>query len=352
MKKALLSCILLFASLSLLAGCSGKDVSVGKIAGEFTNIRLEDEATGNYKVLDKDITQEMYSNIKGLEFTKTKVHKEAPDEPAAAFLISFLKETREPAEFAVINKDLIKYDGDYYKARAEGFDLEYLMSFFYDVFEAEVMEAGERLLIAPDKESSIYKSSDKISAAINNALIFDESGAAIEASQLKPGDMVRVAFSGVIAESYPAQIDANRIDVIGHNQIIDGYMALIEDIYNEDTALNGDITTIAFDTTGWIEVNDIEKEIILSLVSMKYKLDTVQGTFDELAEQGLINRSKLYFEKGILIEIKNMKSSEDRSELQCSISKWRSGLGAIGWDARAEYNGSRWIIRKDNQWIS
>lgn len=348
MKKALLSCILLLISAGLLAGCSRKTISIGEIPGDFTNIRIEDGATGSYQILDGDTTQEMYSRIKELEFTTGS----EPGETAELFFISFLEEARKPEGFTVINENLMKYDGDYYEAKEEGFDLEYLMSFFYEVFEAEIMETEERLLIAPDEDSSAYRSADKISTALNDAQIYDDSGASIEAVQLKAGDMIRVAYNGIINESYPAQISASRIDVIGHNHIIDGYMALIDDIYNEDTGLNGDITTIAFDTSGWIEVNDIEKEIILYLVAKEYDFDTVQGTFDELAEQGLIDKDNLYFEKGILIEIKDMTFDEDMDELQCSISKWRSGLGAIGWDAKAEYNGSGWIIRKDNHWIS
>lgn len=221
-----------------------------------------------------------------------------------------------------------------------------------EFFEAEVIETGERILIAPEEDSDAYRSSDKISTALIDTLIFDSDGNEMEADQLKPGDIVRIAYNGMIAESYPAQITALRIDLIKHNILIDGYMALIEDIYEEDSGLNGDITMIAFNTTGWIEVNEIEKEIILFQVGEKYGLEVVQGTFDELAEQGLIDKENLYFEKGILIEVKNMKYNEEDGRIECAISKWRSGLGAIGADETAEFDASKWRISKENQWIS
>lgn len=66
----------------------------------------------------------------------------------------------------------------------------------------------------------------------------------------------------------------------------------------------------------------------------------------------MIDKENLYFEKGILIEIKNMEYVEEDGRIKCAISKWRSGLGAIGADETAEYDGSDWKIKKDNQWIS
>ncbi|HKL78943.1 MAG TPA: hypothetical protein VJ888_00760, partial [Mobilitalea sp.] len=220
------------------------------------------------------------------------------------------------------------------------------------IFEAEVIEGGEYLLVAPDEASDAYRSSDKISVALLGAEVKDSAGNTIGGDQLKAGDIVKITFNGVILESYPAQITANIVELIDHNILIDGYMALIDDIYQEDSGLNGDINMIAFDTAGWVELTGIEKEIILSLVKEKYGFETLQGTFDELAEQGLIDKENLYFEKGILIEISEMEYDAENKIIKGSISKWRSGKGAIGADAEARLEGDKWKITKTNQWIS
>lgn len=222
----------------------------------------------------------------------------------------------------------------------------------YEVFMAEVISSEEGLLITPDKDSVEYSSSDKISVAVREAEIIDDKGNAISIDSLKSGDRIKVSYNGVIAESYPAQITADKIELIGHNYVIDGFLALTHDIYQEDSGLNGGITMIAFDTSEWTMLSNIETEIILALAKEKYELEVVVGTFDELAEQGLIDKDNLYFENGILIEIKDIEFNKDKDKIECSINKWRSGLGAIGWDAKAKLDKDTWEIKRSGMWIS
>lgn len=222
----------------------------------------------------------------------------------------------------------------------------------YEIFEAEVIDNEGGLLVSPDEESVEYTSSDKIMVELLDAEILDEKGNTVDSDKLKPGDRLRIYYNGMILESYPAQITANKIEVIGHNHIVDGIFAVIDDIYKDDNALNHDITMIAFDTTGWISLTKAETYAILSMAYNKYGFDIIQGTFDELAEQGLIDEDNLYFENGILIELKDIEINKGRDKIECSIQKWRSGLGAIGWDGNAKLNGDEWEITKDMRWIS
>jgi hypothetical protein len=175
----------------------------------------------------------------------------------------------------------------------------------------------------------------------------------ITKEDILPGDYLVVTYNGGIDESYPAQIAASRIEVVDHNKLIDAYFALIEDIYNEDSGLNGNITTIAFDTRDWSLLTDIEKEIILEGVKTSYDFDVVTGTYDELAEQGLIDKEKLLFEKGILITISKLKYDEKQEKITCAMEKWRSGLGAVGSDkVTAQLEGKEWKVTKEGMWIS
>lgn len=218
-------------------------------------------------------------------------------------------------------------------------------------FKAEVMEAGKGLLVSPDPKSDEYKSSDKISVNVLDSTIKDDTGNLIILTELKAGDIIEITYNGTILESYPAQIGASKIDVIDHNTLIDGYLAIIDDIYQVDQGLNGGM--IAVDTTGWIEITDIEKEIIITKLKEIYGVEIKEATYDELVTEGLIDDKNLYFEKGILITISNMKYDKDKNKITYSIVKWKGGLGADGSDdATAKYNGSEWKITKKNSWIS
>lgn len=214
----------------------------------------------------------------------------------------------------------------------------------YQVFEADVIEAGERLLVSPDEDSAEFSSADRISVGL--------PGAKKEPDLIKLGDRIKIYYDGLIAESYPAQISAGKIELTGHNQIVDGFFSMIDDIYREDPALNSDIIMIAFDTGELDMLSETEIETILAMVKNEYGLEVIRGTYDELADQGLIDKEKLYFEKGVLFNFRNVDINKDRTKIACSIKKWRSGLGAIGWDAEAKYDSGQWNISRDNCWIS
>lgn len=244
------------------------------------------------------------------------------------------------------NTGIINEEDDSKDITKEGEDAIY-------TFEAEVIDARDTLLITPDEESNEIKSSDRIAVGIQKDVkILNKEGNAISREDLKPGDILRISYNGAIAESYPAQITASSLEVIDRDRLIDGYLALIDDVYQEDPGLNGEITMIAVDTSDWKGLSDIRKEIILSQMKELYELEILEGTFDELAEQGLIDKENLYFPEGILIDITEIVIEDDNEKISCKINKWRSGLGAIGWDAKAKFKDDKWEVKRDNMWIS
>jgi len=214
----------------------------------------------------------------------------------------------------------------------------------YQIFEANVIDSGERLLVYPDEESTEFKSADKISVGLSKVKEMPEA--------VKPGDRIKIFYDGIIAESYPAQITADKIESIGHNHIIDGFFLMIDDIYKEDPGLNSNITMIAFDFGNTELLSKAEIETLLAMAKKEYGLEIIQGTFDELAEQGLIDKKNLYFETGVLIGLKDIEIDRDKNKITCSIEKWRSGLGAVGWEVNAEMDNGKWNIERENYWIS
>lgn len=220
------------------------------------------------------------------------------------------------------------------------------------VFQAIVISNKNGLLVSSDEESMEYLSSDKMSVGLLETEIYGQDDNLIDEEILEPGDRVKIFYNGIIAESYPAQISAKKIEVVGHNDIIDGMFALIDDIYQEDSALNSDISMIALDTSEWTSILMAEIYTILAMVEEKYEVEIIQGTYEELAERGLIDEENLYFESGILITLRDIKINKGRDKISTSISKWRSGLGAIGWDGEAKLKAGEWKITRDNMWIS
>ncbi len=317
---------------------------------EFTNIQITDGTTGNHVALDQEQSQDFYNGIKDAKFVQGESAKELT---GWSYSIKFLKDEKVNKELQVNADDTMVYDGYIYKAKSPVFNLSYLDSIFHFTFEATVIGTSQGLLITPDKDSNEAKSSDKIMVTMaESAVIKGMDGKEINEEQLKVGDKIKITYGGEIAESYPAQITANGIEVLQENNLLSGYIALVDTIYSMDTGLNNDISMMVIDTTKWVDITEEDKKIVLTAISEMYSTSVIDDTYEGLVEEGLINEEELTFVEGILIEITDMKYDKDKQTITCALKKWRSGLGAIGADAIAEYDGSEWIVETDNTWIS
>lgn len=75
-------------------------------------------------------------------------------------------------------------------------------------FNAQVLEVKEKsIIVKPDAESDEFKSADMFSVAVN----FEDI------PKIKKGDKIRIVYNGKIAESYPAQISALGVYLLGEN---------------------------------------------------------------------------------------------------------------------------------------
>lgn len=172
-------------------------------------------------------------------------------------------------------------------------------------------------------------------------------------SELKVGMTVEINYSGSIMETYPASLDnpeSYRIIELGDDRI-SMYMEALEEIYESDTALNDEISMMAFDFTMADSMTDSEKNAVAYLMASKYGMEGICATYDSLCEDGYIDQENMYFTNGILFEL-NVKEESDQ-KLTFSVSKWRSGLGAIGMeDCKASYDGESWNFENGAMWIS
>lgn len=130
---------------------------------------------------------------------------------------------------------------------------------------------------------------------------------------------------------------------------VGAYTTVIGKLYNEDMALNHDIKYIAVDTSLINNLSEEQKSELLKEIE-KYGYIVLDMTFDKLEEQGYIE--ELYFKEGILFNIEDKPMSGNA--ILMNVSKWRSGLGAIGYnDLKVEYKNGNWKITKTGSaWIS
>lgn len=75
-------------------------------------------------------------------------------------------------------------------------------------FRATVLDSQESyLLVEPGAGSKELSSADKIMVSIGDIPLSDSQDAEITSKAIAVGDQVEVFYDGLIAESYPAQID-------------------------------------------------------------------------------------------------------------------------------------------------
>ena len=111
------------------------------------------------------------------------------------------------------------------------------------------------------------------------------------------------------------------------------YLKVLEDLWEVDSGLNGDIKHISIDLSKAPgELTEGEKSAISYIFAKEHNVPCLQLNFDELMKQGYIEKDGLYWEDGILFSITDdMKAEEQYNGLRVikfDAKKWRSGTGA------------------------
>lgn len=220
------------------------------------------------------------------------------------------------------------------------------------ILTAKIMDiSGSSILLAnmagESGAADIYRiSSDEIGVA-------SEAGVRLDMNSLEQGMLVDVVFDGTVLESFPmglGGIKGLRIRSQGHD--IGGlYRTVIDDLYKVDPGLNGDISILAFDFSKVSNMTESEKAALLYLLGESYSEEIMAATYEELSEQGYVDKDNLYFEKGLLFTIEDAAMSGE--EFTFNAQKWRSGLGAyFFYECRAIKSEGRWTYTIGAEMIS
>lgn len=157
------------------------------------------------------------------------------------------------------------------------------------------------------------------------------------------GKRAEVTFGGTVAECFPGIPGG-----VTRVRTVDGdlspfvlYRQALFDLMETDEGLNGGARYLGVDLSGAANLTGGEKLALQYLLEQRYGLSVLPGTFDELCEQGYIDRDALYWEDGVLLRVALVEDGTDT--FRFDAEKWRSGLGAIYWtDCTAARGADGW----------
>ena len=163
-----------------------------------------------------------------------------------------------------------------------------------------------------------------------------------EPPALTDGMMVEVRYSGVTLETYPARFaDVSSVTAAdgGRDDRCGLYLQVLEDLWAVDPGLNDGITHLGVDLSGLTVLSESEKSAVAYAFGMAHGMFPLEATWDELVEEGYIDRENLIWEDGVLFSIAtdedavwslpNLPVGAEPPVLTAfNAQKWRSGLGA------------------------
>ena len=156
-----------------------------------------------------------------------------------------------------------------------------------------------------------------------------------DATNLAAGTLVEVTYGGPILESWPAQfggVTAVEAMAGGFDDRCALYFQVLEDLWDVDPGLNSDLTYLGVDLSQ-TSLSESERSAVAWAFAGRHGGELLTGTWEELADQGYIDRENLYWEDGVLFSITEKEEPvyfmpEGTAAVTFDAQKWRSGLGA------------------------
>lgn len=142
----------------------------------------------------------------------------------------------------------------------------------------------------------------------------------------------------LVAIAAPASSDTS---ASSGDKLVDGYLSVIDSLYNTDKALNENIRYIAVDTSGIINL-DREAKANLLRAMRKYGCRVLEDSYEGLLKKGYIE--PMSFPDGILFRLQD--SPEADGVISVKARKWRGGVAAVGSTYDLEEKDGNWVITK------
>ena len=147
--------------------------------------------------------------------------------------------------------------------------------------------------------------------------------------ELRTGAMVELTFDGSVEETFPARLGEITWATVpddGYDGLCRLYLDVLEDLWSVDPALHADIARLGFDL-GSTRLTPSEQAALGLVFARTHGIgETVFGTWQELAEQGLIDGENLCWDDGALLSVR--EKNDEYGQVLFDAEIWRSGLGA------------------------
>lgn len=202
------------------------------------------------------------------------------------------------------------------------------LGIYEEVNWVEPIPGSIQITIEPTENAPIRNSADKIVVYLKE----------YDGNSYEIGTRVKVAYTGIIRETYPAQVDAIKVTEL-ENKTVSMYKKILEDLMKQDDALNTDAKFIAIDFENFLayhkerqggesyrSLSPNEKKALLEYCK-QYNDNVIEANFKQLKEQGYFNEETMSLD-GILISVEKTETiKEDKAII--TMQKYRSALGAI-----------------------
>lgn len=167
-----------------------------------------------------------------------------------------------------------------------------------------------------------------------------------------PCTVIDVGYSGNVMETYPAQVEAESVTVVEEREdLLSLYFQVLTDMHEDDPVLSERVSYFAFDFSGVQNLTQPECRAMGWLFATDNGREPLFGTWEELAAEGYIDEENLWFEDGVLFELKD--SSILAGRFTFDVQKWASGLGAVGYDGcRARKENGVWSYEQGVAWMA
>lgn len=155
------------------------------------------------------------------------------------------------------------------------------------------------------------------------------------------GTLLQIICADSVLETYPAQLAQIYSAEPMEDHFDDRcalYLQVLEDLWTQDQALQADTEYVGIDLSQ-TSLSNSEQAAIAWRFGELHGKEPLSATFEELCEDGFIDKENLYWEEGCLLSITETETA-NRS-VTFTAQKWRSGLGAIFFtDCTAEQDAS------------
>lgn len=184
---------------------------------------------------------------------------------------------------------------------------------------AEIYE--DAFLLAGAENAELYMIS-------RDLMVYGLDNQSTDEEALQPGQRVEIGYSGLVLESFPAQLGSPLyVKICSEGEDMIGfYQTVLADLWATDPGLNPETGVLALDLTTVENLSEGEKSALIYAAGQTYKLQGIAGTFDSLSQEGYIDAENLYFKNGMLVSFELSDVEED--SFTFSAKKWRSGTGA------------------------